>query len=78
MVCPKCREQLHDDCRGGTWCDCQHKINNPIQIIMLASDSPSVSAPVVFMVDDDSVSLDGPKRARRVVAGRRAAGRPKP
>ncbi|MGH3123546.1 MAG: hypothetical protein ACRDRJ_28305 [Streptosporangiaceae bacterium] len=25
MVCHACREQLHEDCPGGTWCDCQHQ-----------------------------------------------------
>jgi hypothetical protein len=25
MVCPKCKEQSHGDCPGGTWCDCAHR-----------------------------------------------------
>jgi hypothetical protein len=25
MICEACRERLHGECRGGTWCDCQHK-----------------------------------------------------
>ncbi|HEY1619900.1 MAG TPA: hypothetical protein VGG25_19915 [Streptosporangiaceae bacterium] len=25
MVCKACREQLHADCPGGNWCDCQHQ-----------------------------------------------------
>lgn len=24
MICHACREQRHFDCRGGSWCDCQH------------------------------------------------------
>ncbi|MEV5708421.1 hypothetical protein [Actinoallomurus sp. NPDC052274] len=24
MICEACRERRHDECRGGTWCDCQH------------------------------------------------------
>jgi hypothetical protein len=24
MICPPCRTKHHDDCKGGTWCDCQH------------------------------------------------------
>jgi hypothetical protein len=24
MICLPCRERHHDDCPGGTWCDCQH------------------------------------------------------
>lgn len=33
MICPKCRDQNHQDCRGGTWCACQHKtrvLNLPV------------------------------------------------
>lgn len=26
MVCPKCKEQLHGQCPGGTWCDCSHRV----------------------------------------------------
>lgn len=25
MICRSCRERHHEDCRGGSWCDCQHK-----------------------------------------------------
>jgi hypothetical protein len=25
MICEACRDRRHADCRGGTWCDCQHK-----------------------------------------------------
>jgi len=25
MVCVSCRRQHHEDCPGGTWCDCQHQ-----------------------------------------------------
>jgi len=25
MICPSCRRQEHESCKGGTWCDCQHK-----------------------------------------------------
>ena len=24
MICVECRQRDHEDCRGGTWCDCQH------------------------------------------------------
>jgi hypothetical protein len=24
MICVCCRHQHHEDCPGGTWCDCQH------------------------------------------------------
>ncbi|GLV50672.1 hypothetical protein TBS_12450 [Thermobispora bispora] len=25
MICDACKERRHQDCRGGTWCDCQHR-----------------------------------------------------
>jgi hypothetical protein len=25
MVCVECRERHHEDCLGGSWCDCQHQ-----------------------------------------------------
>ena len=24
MICVPCRERHHEECPGGTWCDCQH------------------------------------------------------
>ena len=24
MICVSCRRRHHEDCPGGTWCDCQH------------------------------------------------------
>jgi len=24
MICVSCRQRHHQDCPGGTWCDCQH------------------------------------------------------
>lgn len=26
MVCKKCRDQDHELCRRGTWCDCGHRV----------------------------------------------------
>ncbi|WP_157431593.1 hypothetical protein [Actinomadura hibisca] len=25
MICVPCRERRHDECRGGSWCYCQHQ-----------------------------------------------------
>ncbi len=25
MICVPCRKHHHEDCPGGTWCDCQHQ-----------------------------------------------------
>jgi hypothetical protein len=24
VICTACRERQHDECAGGSWCDCQH------------------------------------------------------
>ena len=24
MICVPCRKRRHEECPGGTWCDCQH------------------------------------------------------
>lgn len=26
MICHDCRNGVHRDCRGGTWCPCQHRV----------------------------------------------------
>ncbi|HEY6496414.1 MAG TPA: hypothetical protein VIZ43_24310 [Trebonia sp.] len=26
MICVECRQRHHQDCPGGTWCDCQHQV----------------------------------------------------
>jgi hypothetical protein len=25
FVCPDCKNQDHEKCRGGSWCDCLHR-----------------------------------------------------
>ncbi|MDP9841239.1 hypothetical protein [Streptosporangium lutulentum] len=25
MICNECKERRHEECRGGSWCDCQHQ-----------------------------------------------------
>ncbi|XVQ08768.1 hypothetical protein ACQP1W_40420 [Spirillospora sp. CA-255316] len=25
MICQACRDDRHGECRGGSWCDCQHQ-----------------------------------------------------
>ncbi|TDC71268.1 hypothetical protein E1200_02625 [Actinomadura sp. GC306] len=25
MICQSCRDHRHGECRGGSWCDCQHR-----------------------------------------------------
>lgn len=29
MVCQKCKDQQHQECRRGTWCDCLHRVPSP-------------------------------------------------
>ncbi|MEV4563696.1 hypothetical protein AB0K12_07990 [Nonomuraea sp. NPDC049419] len=26
MICDSCKDKRHGDCRGGSWCDCQHRV----------------------------------------------------
>jgi hypothetical protein len=26
MICHDCRNSAHSECRGGTWCACQHRV----------------------------------------------------
>lgn len=26
MICQDCKSEYHEGCRGGTWCDCQHRV----------------------------------------------------
>ena len=26
MICPDCKNQAHEKCKGDTWCDCQHRV----------------------------------------------------
>lgn len=26
MICQTCKDQVHNLCRGGTWCDCLHRV----------------------------------------------------
>ena len=41
MVCQSCKDQKHEECRGGTWCDCLHRIPKEVldSIDRMASDS---------------------------------------
>jgi hypothetical protein len=25
VICQTCKDQVHEKCRGGTWCDCLHR-----------------------------------------------------
>ncbi|MBB5784895.1 hypothetical protein [Nonomuraea jabiensis] len=29
MICESCKDKRHEDCRGGSWCDCQHLQQKP-------------------------------------------------
>jgi hypothetical protein len=31
VICPACREGHHEKCRGGNWCDCQHRTKQPVE-----------------------------------------------
>ncbi|MGH3381532.1 MAG: hypothetical protein ACRDP6_43065 [Actinoallomurus sp.] len=48
MICEACRERRHSECRGGTWCDCQHKPP--------ATEPPTTEPPATEPHDDQSVA----------------------
>ncbi|MBB5131054.1 hypothetical protein HNP84_000760 [Thermocatellispora tengchongensis] len=25
MICEKCKDRRHEECKGRSWCDCQHQ-----------------------------------------------------
>ncbi|MEU8269516.1 hypothetical protein AB0B89_20455 [Sphaerisporangium sp. NPDC049002] len=25
VICEECKDDRHDECPGGSWCDCQHR-----------------------------------------------------
>ncbi|MBB5964351.1 hypothetical protein [Planomonospora venezuelensis] len=29
MICQQCKDRRHEECRGGSWCDCQHQGAEP-------------------------------------------------
>lgn len=33
MICPACRDRHHPACRGGSWCDCQHRDDPPLDAV---------------------------------------------
>lgn len=32
VICVECQSYNHDACEGGTWCDCQHKVEDNLQL----------------------------------------------
>lgn len=32
MICHDCRRDLHDRCRGGSWCTCQHRTGPAVRM----------------------------------------------
>lgn len=38
MICTACRGRHHDDCRGGSWCDCQNDQHTTILTSQQRSD----------------------------------------
>jgi hypothetical protein len=45
MICKKCRKDKHGKCKGGTWCDCQHR--KPKVSIILDQDASQVIHKIV-------------------------------
>ncbi|GAA2543352.1 bifunctional diaminohydroxyphosphoribosylaminopyrimidine deaminase/5-amino-6-(5-phosphoribosylamino)uracil reductase [Winogradskya consettensis] len=71
MICPACRELRHEDCRGGSWCDCQHRTGLAMIPDHLADRYPRMASPTLRVnfissvdgaatVDGKSGALGGP------------------
>lgn len=45
VICKNCREQVHEDCPGGTWCDCGHRstVMVPQQVAFIGHPGAGVS-----------------------------------
>lgn len=37
MICPPCKDSQHDQCIGGTWCDCQHREGKTTEVVLAAA-----------------------------------------
>ena len=31
MICQHCKDQEHNQCAGGTWCDCGHRVAQTVE-----------------------------------------------
>lgn len=53
MICQLCRDVLHERCRGGTWCDCQHQPAHEFNINWPLIEQPQnqVVSPTLQPVD---------------------------
>lgn len=40
VICKKCREQVHEECPGGTWCDCAHRPTAMVPYQVAATGHP--------------------------------------
>lgn len=66
MICEACKYQVHEKCRGGTWCDCQHRAPRPLVLTMdqevarAEGARPTLHGPIEDIVVDitDSEALD--------------------
>lgn len=43
MICTDCKANKHGECRGGTWCACQHRVPP----VPLPQEEPKAAEPAV-------------------------------
>lgn len=43
MICQDCKDRNHKDCKGGTWCDCQHKEDLPELFEFIVNEEADLS-----------------------------------
>jgi hypothetical protein len=51
MICLACRRRHHEDCPGGSWCDCQHLpapgAGAPAEAGASPADAPATAEPAM-------------------------------
>ncbi|MFZ0791537.1 MAG: hypothetical protein WAM94_18140 [Chromatiaceae bacterium] len=59
MICAACRDDQHDQCPGGGWCDCQHR---SARVAVITPDGEATGVEVLLGVQappEDPVDPDG-------------------
>jgi len=57
VICKNCREQVHEDCPGGSWCDCAHRFTAivPTNIGLIGHPKSGVSTVVAQISEQEDL-----------------------
>jgi hypothetical protein len=69
MICQGCKSGFHEGCRGGTWCDCQHRASAQVRasgLKVIAQDHE-----ILARLQDNRVGDHGPAQEFVVKGGLR-------